>query len=315
MRRIQQWTKDKPFLIAFFAPQMVVAARDMHELFQHTKQRRIKKHQFPLPHLPSWFALYRAHRKPLNFLRTLFVDFSQFSPESIELGQNALDELQQLARNNQQTEKIAPTPEEINMIYAAMQTILTESLMEIKDNLSLDDVDQEHKNAFLSLLADDSLAGSFFSLVYVPCWLIYRTSPTRLYRKARQGNFEALEKLLSLDPLMLHDPVIGKRIQEFRLNRKMSKYEKLLESTWKDHQLNVTPQQMKYSVGGLLSGLASTLKYKLTAPEIQKLFNAVAYEYDRKLDDPDLAVGSSFARSIYRHREDWLKVFRPDTKK
>lgn len=314
MRKIKQWTKSKPFLIALLAPSVAIQARDIHELFEYTKQRRIFKHQFPFPHLPSWFAMYRSHRKPLSFLKTLFTEFSQFSPDSIEFGQNALDGIQEVARNKQ-PETIHITPEQHAQFEAVKQTILAESLQEIKDDLSSKPVDTEQKTAFSSILSDDTLSGSFFMLVYVPCWLIYRTSPTRLYRKARQGNFESLEKLLSLDPLMLHDPVIGKRIQEFRLNRKLSKYEKLLEATWKDHQLHVTPQQMKYAAGGLLSGLASTLKYKLTAPEIQRLFNIVEYEFSGNLDDPDLAVGSSFARSIYRHREEWLKVFQPDTKK
>ena len=314
MREIKKWVVGKPFIIALLAPQLAITARDIHESFQNTKQRRIFKHQFPFPHLPTWSAMYRSHRKPLIFLRQLFANFSGFGAESIEFGENVLDEAREFSRNKH-TEIQIPTPEDIRQIKPVMENMLTESLQEIKDDLSPHPVDPVQKEQMLTLLQHMNMESSFFVLVTVPCWLIYRTSPTRLYRKARQGNFDALEKLLSLDPLMLHDPTIGKQIQKFRLNNKSGKYENLLAATLKDHHLNVTPQQMKYAAGGLLSAFAVVMKQKLTAPDIQKLFNAVSNDFDGKLYDPDLAVGSSFARRIFSYRKDWLKVFQPDTKK
>ncbi len=221
---------------------------------------------------------------------------------------------------NIQTDLEMPTPEEIKQISSVMQNTLAESIQEIKDDLSPPPVDPSQKEQMVTLLQNMDMESSFFVLVTVPCWLIYRISPTRLYRKARQGNMDALGKLLSLDPLMLHDPTIGKRLQEFRLKNKLFKYENLLEATLKDHHLNVTPQQMKYAAGGLISALASITnqinkKIRVTTPDIQKLFDAVAYEFDGKLEDLDLAVGSSFARRIYFYRQEWLKAFHPDAKK
>jgi hypothetical protein len=69
MLAVQKWTIGKSFLFAFVAPQLDTTARDIHLSFQQTKERRVLSHQFPLPHLPSWFALYRSHREPLKFLR------------------------------------------------------------------------------------------------------------------------------------------------------------------------------------------------------------------------------------------------------
>ena len=168
----------------------------------------------------------------------------------------------------------------------------------------------------LALLNHMDLESSFFALITVPCWLIYRTSPTRLYRKARQENFDALEKLLSLDPLMLHEPIIGKHIQELRLNNKTTKYRKLLDATLNDSHANITAQNMKYAAGGILSAMAKGLKPRLSTPQIHKLFDAVALDFDKKLIDPDLPTNEgSFARQIYRHRDEWLKALKPDTEK
>ena len=314
MREIKKWLVGKPFIIALLAPQLAITARDIHEAFQNTKQRRIFKHQFPFPHLPNWSAMYRSHRKPLVFLRQLFANFSSFGAESIEFGENVFDEARELARNIH-TEIQISTPEEIEQIKPVMENMLAESLQEIKDDLSPPPVDQSKKAQMLTLLQQMNIESSFFVLVTVPCWLIYRTSPTRLYRKARQGNFDALEKLLSLDPLMLHDPSIGKQIQKLRLNNKSFKYEKLLAATLKEHHLNITAQQMKYAAGGLLSAFAKILKQKLTAPDIQKLFDAVTKDFDKEIADSDLPAGDSFARAIFRYQQEWLKVFQPDIRK
>lgn len=137
--------------------------------------------------------------------------------------------------------------------------MLTESFQEIQDDMSPEPVDPSLKAEMLSLFSNNSLESSFFVLATVPCWLIYRMPPTRLYRKARQGNFEALEMLLQLDPLMLHDPVIGKRIQELRFNHKSAKYRKLLEAPLYNSHANITALNMKYAIGGLLSALAKVL--------------------------------------------------------
>jgi hypothetical protein len=314
MLEITKWAKGKSFMFALLAPQIAITARDIHEAFQYTKQRRVMKHQFPLPNLPAWHAMYRSHRKPLTFLRKIFADFSKFGSESIEFGEATLEGARQLGRSKQ-SEIPLPSPDQINQIEFLMENMLVESLQEIKDDISPNLPDPSLKAELLSLLEENSLESSFFMLVTVPCWLIYRTSPTILYRKARQGDFSALEKLLNLDPLMLHDPTIGKRIQELRFNNKTSKYEQLLEGHLKDHHLNVTSQQMKYAMGGLLSALATILKQKLSAPDIQKLFNAIAKDFDGHLSDHDLPVGDSFARAIYRYRHEWLKVFQPDTRK
>lgn len=319
MLAIQKWTERKPFLIAMLAPQIAITARDIHEAFQDTKERRFMSHQFPLPNLPAWFAMYRSHKKPLHFLRTLFDSFSEFGADSIEFGEGVLAGAQELSRNKQ-VEVQTPSLEELEQMRSVMQNMLSESFQEIQDDISTDPLDPSLKSEMLSLLADNSLESSFFILITAPCWLIYRISPTRLYRKARQGNVESLEKLLQLDPLMLHDPAIGKAILKLRFNHKKSKYEKIILTPLSNPNANITALNMKYAIGGLISALAKALnplhKHKVSTPDIHKLFDAVAKDFDGLETDTDLPENQdSFARAIYRYRDEWLKVFLPDKKK
>lgn len=314
MSTIEAWIKDKHFLIATFGPQMAVTARDIHEAFQHTKERRIYNHQFDLPHPPSWFALYRTHKKPLTFLKKLFTDYSSFSSPSIEFAENVIEGARQLGRLPPGT-PITITVEELEQINKAKQKVLAESLSDIKSDKAAEAADPQTKDAMLSFLVGMDLESSFFVLVTVPCWLLYQIHPGRLYRKARQGNFDALQKLLNLDPLMIHDPMIGKQIQKLRFKNKSRQYEKLFEILLKKSTIHVTPQQMKYAIGGFLSALAQLLKIRLTAPDIQKLFDAVSLDFDGFNRDSCLPNSSeTFARAIYRYRNDWLKAFKPDMK-
>ncbi|MDD5759605.1 MAG: hypothetical protein PHI06_11060, partial [Desulfobulbaceae bacterium] len=232
MLAIQRWLKDKHFLFALLAPHFAITARDIHEAFQYTKERHIMGHQFPLPHLPSWFALYRSHRKPNIFVRKLFTDFSCFSPETIQFSENIIE----CARLLSVGKPVLPTttPEEIAQTKVAMQIILRESLEDIKDDISPQSVDQDVKARMHVMIEDMNLESSFFLLVTGPCWLIYHTSPTRLYRKARLGDYNAIKKLLCLDPLMLHDPAIGQRMQQLRFTYKTNQYNAILEILTKD---------------------------------------------------------------------------------
>jgi hypothetical protein len=314
MLAIQRWMKGKNILFVLLGPQLVITARDIHEDFQHIKERRIMGYQFPLPHLPSWFVLYRSHRKPNIFLRKLLTDFSRFGAETIQFGEDMIEGARLLSTSK----SILPavTPEAIAHAKAKLQNMLVESMEEIKDDISPQPIDPSVKARMVAMLQDMNIESSFFMLVTVPCWLIYRISPTRLYRKARQGNYASIKKLLCLDPLMIHDPVIGKKIQQLRFTNKTHKYNNLLETITKDHHLKVTSQSMKYAVGGFLSAIARILKKRLTAPDIHNLFNAVAKDFDGNLVDPELAmVESSFAREIYRYRQYWLEAFNTDTKK
>ena len=316
MLAVQKWAEDKPFFLKLLAPQLAAGARDIHMGFRHIRERRILNHQFPLPHLSSWFALYRSHRKPLNFIKPLFSEFSVFGKESIDFGEAAIEGLRMISNGMSITPDHPPTSEEVGQAKNILENLLSESFLDIKDDFDNTPYGPDIKDNFIKLLSERELESSFFCLVSTPCWLLYRISPTRLYRKARLGDLEALEKLLRLDPLMLHDPAIGKQIQAFRFKNKNNSYQTLLEAPLKRPKAKITRKKIKYTTAGLISAIATTIKFPLTEPDIRALFDAVAKDAEGKLIDSDLADSpESFYTAIWRERGFWLQMLNPDTKK
>ena len=316
MLAIQKWAENKPLLIAFFAPQVAVIAEDMHQAFRQIRERRIFNYQYPLPPLLAWFTLYRSHQKALAFLRSLFVGFSAFSTEAIELGETIFEMSQMIHRGKITLDEYVHSADEIKRIQAIFLSVLDTSFQEMQSDFSNNPVDPSVKEAFKQLLSEKELESSFYTLVVAPCWLLYRTHPTRLYRKARLGDIEALEKLLRLDPLMLHDPAIGNRIQALRFANKTAAYENLLEAPLKRPKTRITRKKIKYSMAGLISALATIIKQPLTEPEIRALFDAVAQDTNGSPIDTDLPDSpEAFARAISRDRSLWIQTIMPDKKK
>lgn len=227
-----------------------------------------------------------------------------------------MNELKELAKHG--STKITLTSEELAQAHQIQNAIRAEAIVEIKNDIAAyrrKSYNPEAKDRMLKFLNDTGQDAAFFMLIFAPCWLIYRTSPSQLYRKARQGDYLSIEKLLELDPLMIHDPYIGRAIQRFRFRRKTHLYRKLMEIPGKEVTGRVTSQQVKYALGGFLSAFAKLAGQKLTAPDIKRLYDAVAKDFDDQLEDHELPVGDTFARAISRYRIDWLKALKSDMKK
>lgn len=316
MLAVEKWAENKPFIIALCAPQLVVSTRDINIDFLHLRERRIFNHQFPLPPLSRWFTVYRSHRKPIKFLKTFISDFSGLEKETIKSGEAAIEGLSALSSGKIIKPEHPPTAEEMEQAKNSMQNILTESFLDLKRDFDKTPPIPAAKEEFLNMFSEGVLEGSFFLLVIAPCWLLYRTTPTRLYRKARLGDTDALEKLLRLDPLMLHDPTIGKQIQAFRFKNKNNVYQTLLEAPLKRPKGKFTRKKMKYAIAGLISALATSLKFELEEPDIRALFDAVAKDSEGKSIDTDIADSpEAFSKAIRRDRIYWLKMLNPNPDK
>ncbi|MHC1698967.1 MAG: hypothetical protein AB9919_13090 [Geobacteraceae bacterium] len=315
MLAVEKWAKDKPFLLALIAPQMTATVRDVHHYLHDIRNRKIFNQSSIFPSLPSWFALYRSHHKTNNFLRTLIGDFSSFGQKSIDTGDAIVEGLQFISKGNPLPTECIPTAADMQSIQELFKSILDESFKELTEDFSGEPLDPLERDSALNFMGNNNIETSFFMLVYFPCILLYRTHPTRIYRAARLGCPQALEKLFRLDPLMLHDPALGKKVQSFRLNNATTIYEKLLEAARKAPKEKTTAKKMKYSIAGFISALASLIKFQLTEPEIRSLFDSVAQDAYGNEIDTDLADSpEAFSRAILRDRTMWLNILNPDMK-
>jgi len=317
MSNLEKWAQNKPYLLGILAPHLAAAAQDLHMAFSDVKKRKIGSLQFTLPHFPSWFSLYRAHRKNQDFLREMFPLLSPYGDMAVEFS-DGINEIFRLKRQGQiplADHKL--TQDEIEEAKKTLLDFKAASFSDLMDEFSGEPVSPDLAATATDFFGRESLAASFFICVVVPCWLLYRDSPTRLYRKARLGNVDALEKLLRLDALLIHDPSIGKQIQALRFKNKFSTYQNLFEAVLKRPKNKVTRLKMKYAMAGFISAMSSMLTKPLLEPDIRALFDAVQKDatHDDLAIDEDLPLSAeAFTRAIHRDRTVWLQALNPDKK-
>lgn len=309
MLEVEKWAKDKNPLLAFFATQFVANTRDVHLEFSQIRERRSSNNQFTMPPLPPWFAMYRSHRKLITFLKTIILKSSMYSKETYECGEAVINELTAIGSGKVIKSEHPSTPEGVEKAKNFLQTLLSETFHALKTDFDNTPLAPDVKKDLHETMSEMDLECSFFVLVWAPCSLLYQTHPTRLYRKARQGDIDAIDKLLQIDPLILNEPAIARHIHSLRLNNKQNAYESLLKAPIKPLDAKIKPKRMKPNVAGLVLGFARMLNIPLNEQDIRELFHAVAKDKERDEDaiDTDLSYDQGFFKTTKRNSTSWLK--------
>jgi len=304
MTHVEKWAINKHPLIVFFALQLSMVARIRCEALQHIKERRVYGYQFPLPDFPSWFALYQSPTKVLlaykNFIMTLASDADK---ESIALFLGFRHVNKSIKRNPEKPITLDLSPEGIKSAMEYAVHLSANAITEVKEEAAATPPDPALKKAFLEVMAKDELTLGYYFLVYIPCLIYYEQSPAELYRKALKRNVAALEKLLKVDPLLLHDPAIGMQIQTLRMKGKLNDYEKLLDAVKKFpsktyNDISESRKSVKSEYGALIASFALAAKRPLKTPEIRGLYDALARDLEDTLDDTDIKSPSGFDKTV-----------------
>jgi hypothetical protein len=313
MQAVKEWAQDKSVLLAILAPHAAAFAREMPEALRHVKERRLYSMQFPLPDLPSWFNYYHAPEKSVMALVNLLLEFSDFVQKVASFAET-VNELRDFAK---ESPEIKPTfsPQQNEDFTSSLNAMLSSSYAELKDDLADTSFDLKTKAKFLQYVKENETELGYFFLVVAPCWLLFKMSPNRLYRKARRGDVKALEKLLNLDPLMLHDPTIGREMQKLRFKNRTNDYERLLELVRKPLKPKLNKSKAKASLSAFISLLAGVIEQPLTEPQIRELHDAVTLEAEGKEIDTDLPDSpEALAKAIQREKSKWQQIIKTDKK-
>jgi hypothetical protein len=318
---VEKWAIGKPPLIAISAIQLVTFSDFLYEIIPQAKERRLFGHQFSLPDLPVWFDLYKSPRKPIIAFGKMISEFSEQGKSLIFLffGIRKLRIL--LKRNPNYFRDNPPSPEDIREGQKFYKNLCDQVFSDIKDDLDPLPVDPEEKTRFLKYLEDHEQELGFFFFLFIPSLLIFQTSPFVLYRKAVAGDIDAIEKLLKLDPVLLHEPAIGQHIQQLRLSNKTNDYERLTAAAHKlavtDHtEIDDARKRSKVELAAIISALSQLTGKRLTSTKIADLFHK--YAKDKKQEgvgDLDIPAGESFNKAIKRHIQPWNDLLqKPDNK-
>ena len=152
----------------------------------------------------------------------------------------------------------------------------------------------------------------FFFKVWAPCSIYYNSTPTQLYRRARQGKISAFEKLLRLDNSIIFDPRLSKLFHQLKGKKDKRPYRKLLHAFGKPVSQRSDIKRIKFLIAGLISFISESKGYRLTEPDIRDLFDLIANE-KIGMDDQDIpCTHDTFAQAILRERKKWNKLLNPD---
>ncbi|MBT0664613.1 hypothetical protein KI809_09915 [Geobacter pelophilus] len=310
MLAVHNWGKDKPYIIRIFAAHLVSTVQDMSDDFHSIKLRRFASQKFPMPRLKYWFALYRSHKKNIQLVKDIWS--AVYGKNIIQSFSELLKELSNQKNQSKHKRPNPPSPEEIEQAKNLLDMVLTASEKDLEDEFNQLPLKQAVKRRMSKLLTESPLELAFYLFVAVPCWALYRTSPTYLYRRARQGDFSALENLLRLDQLMLHDPMIGKQIIAYRFNHSSSKYRKLLTAATSPPKGHNSRKNILLSQVGLISTLSHLTEKPLTPQDLFELIEAFDFDSKGKLFEDLPKTPDALARALSPDRNLWRNVFVSD---
>ena len=264
-----------PLLKALASPDIAPVAENLHQALMATQQAQ---DDFKIKiELSDWLRFYRSHRKVLDIsLENMFLILPGLS-EKLEIENG---EIITHSNNNNISNSEHPVG------------ILISELM-FSDNYP------ETGNLTFS---DE---GFFSFRIFLPCWLHYFETPTDLYRKARLGNLDALDKLLRIDKRVIADSKISRHIAQYGTDPTSPEFRKLVKAIeGAPRKLNVT--KVKTFLAALLYGLSRHLGSPLTYPQIQALFDQSAKDRGIGLYDPDLEMAPhSFEKAVRRNLVFW----------
>jgi len=155
----------------------------------------------------------------------------------------------------------------------------------------------------------------FFTRVLLPCFSLYGTYPVDLIRQAQSGDDDALEKIIRLDKSIIFDPKISEIIHQAQALKAQARMSMIKKAFISSPKVTKKMRAIKLHFGGLVSYLSMAANQKITAAEIQDLFDAIALDMNEGTVDKDIGnmENEPFVKAIQRSRNFW-HIFLVDKK-
>lgn len=314
MRAVNEWTKenDATFFQAIVFPDMAFLAKELPELLGSAKERKIAGIKISPPHLPTWFSLYRSHNRVTFTFCNFISTFSDYGKELVTAGSAFEETARQLKRSPEKT--ISFAKEEMQNSYEFLKNLHSLSQVNMKEAMSGTPADEEVRAKGRQYWKKFETELSFFFLVHFPCYIYYKTNPTKLYRLARTGNIGALQNLLKLDPLMLHDPSIGRALQKLRFDYGEGLYKNTVKAALSPLP-KMPKKRAKFYMAGLMSMFSDSTKRPMEEPKLRSLYDAITQDAtgDKYAIDTDLPDSpEALAKEISRYKSKLHPLMNPD---
>ncbi len=312
MLKIHKWAENKPIHIALSAQQLALVVEKGFKILPSLKNNEFIIDGVKIPSAEKWLSFYRDHRHLDNWLISkcedlggvfqLFGNCLNFISTMNLPSHKEINEVKHLVKQNEAESSRLSLDKKLKNAY---EVFLDDFQSEIQANESDNKHFPELEEMFFS---PESL---FIIKVIVPCTFLYGESPIKLLRKARLGDIDSIDKILRLDKAVLCDSRISQHIYQASLQKNPSTFERLTRAIQGGLSGKINKQRAKFIMAGLISVLSEIFDHRLSAPEIQNLFDAIATDLSEGefLIDTDLPDSpEAFSKAVQRERAFWKKI-------
>ncbi|WP_284154072.1 hypothetical protein [Desulfofustis limnaeus] len=288
---LKAWASENPPIVVLVSQLAAILPETIVELLDDIGEPQKLTKMFGEPEPSFWLRMYRSYAV-FNRRISEMIPMLGTAPAIYAQIHEALRGAGNLTQINSETK-----------CTHKLDEILTHHYEYIQDDLDNKPISEAQRDTIFKTLVTQDF--HFLVRVVLPCVVLYREHSVLLYRKARLGHPDSLDKLLRLDKMLLRDPSINKWI--YRYSQKTAgarTYEMLTEALRSPPRPHLSRQQIKIRVAGALSFVTEVLGHRLSAPSIQNLFDAVSVDYGKDdLRDYDLPdAPESFSQAVRRER-------------
>lgn len=295
-------SNSNPKIIHMLAMTLAALAEPISDYLQHIKDPSGIFNQLPVPDLKVWLEMYRKPSRLKKMNRAMIVNLQEAEKMAKEFQNNILAGVKELNITDEQMNEIKEGLDKIGFdVLSNMDEVNKKKYKSLPKKLHAE-LDRTKKEYMFSL-GDVTTEQIFFIKVFMPCFLMYKTYPIKLFRKARLGDIDALEKLVRLDDSIILDKRISKIYHSSSTKRSVK--ERLNNSLASGPKEKVDRKKVKMSLGGLISFYSEKLGKRINEREIRHCFDEIAKQKGNGDIDVDIPESpEAFAKAIQRERKE-----------
>ena len=322
---LRKWSENRPYHITTLAEFIASSAPfifDFIKFNNESSHSNVFSNSIPAK---DWLDLYKNHRQVIRIVHSDFKSFGGIA----ELGANAFEFLFPGKLQNISTKQIHTIKEFITYFSSLDQDeqkkLLSDSNEEWETIYAFhhqeldfdynDKIDEETRKRYRRIFNKPEWI--FFLKIFARSYLFYGRHPSFILRKARLGNKEALERILSLDGSILGDKKIFEYYHQSVHGKSVISKDEIIKAIQSDPKGIRTLQTLKYRIAGFISIVSEFFGQRLNSMEIEELFTALANDLnidDLVLNENPEVNDKSISERIRRERKFWILILTPNKK-
>jgi hypothetical protein len=306
LKRTKDWANDKYGIPAYLAIVLTMSVNAQADVLNTIIDQKNIYNKLNSEDIKLWHSLYKKHR---YLTRNIFEYILEIFGDSSFLLNNFFIKLIHFNLNSKPS-KINRLKKRLKNIQQKFVNILLKLfrgiLLKYLDELAQEYINRKtsHKKERIKI---NSIETIFALKVWLICWLEYQEHFTFLLRKARNGEYLSIEKIVRIDRLAIEE----KRIRNHISTAPAVASKKIHNCIGDSPSTNINIKKIKCNIAGLVAAIFENYGQSLTHSKIRDLFDSLAKDLDLIPIDPDLPEGDdAFRKAIQRHKDLWLPTIK-----